>query len=73
LTAAATNDVECIDVPLDSSFDLRVDEILKVLNKPNRSTHAVLELAFCSQAATANTKLMFLCSPGNPTAKLLRP
>lgn len=46
---ANVNDVAIKKVPLTPSFDLRVDAMLKVVDK--------------------NTKMIFVCSPGNPTAK----
>ena len=46
---AKVNDVMVLKVPLSSSFDLRVDNILSAFDK--------------------NTKIIFVCSPGNPTAK----
>jgi histidinol-phosphate aminotransferase len=49
---ANINDVDTIEVPLSSSFDLATDEILKQANE--------------------NTKLLFLCSPNNPTANNLK-
>lgn len=49
--SAKVNDVNVIEVPLTSEFDVRVPEVLA--------------------AITPTTKLIFLCSPGNPTAKLI--
>merc|ERR1712232_415760 len=48
---AAVNDVEVLNVPLTSNFDLRIPEMLDAVNE--------------------RTKLMFVCSPGNPTAKAI--
>ncbi|GKY95733.1 hypothetical protein MPSEU_000534100 [Mayamaea pseudoterrestris] len=48
---AKVNDVDIVNVPLTSDFDLQVDEIIK--------------------AISPKIKLIFLCSPGNPTAKAL--
>lgn len=45
--AAATNDVDVREVPLNGDFSLPVDRLLA--------------------AADADTRLMFLCSPNNPT------
>jgi len=46
---ANVNDVAIKKVPLTPSFDLRIDAMLKAVDR--------------------NTKMIFVCSPGNPTAK----
>ncbi|GAB5399593.1 MAG: histidinol-phosphate transaminase [Aureisphaera sp.] len=46
-----TNDVECVEVPLTTNFQLNVPEII--------------------QAQTPNTKLLFICSPNNPSGNMM--
>ncbi|GMI17726.1 hypothetical protein TrLO_g14830 [Triparma laevis f. longispina] len=45
---AVTNDVKIKEVPLDSSYNLRVPEMLR--------------------AVDSNTRIIWICSPGNPTS-----
>ncbi len=47
--SARINNVETIDVPLDANFQLKVDDILKIIEEEN------------------NLKLIFICSPNNPS------
>lgn len=47
--SARINDVEVLGVPLNSDFQLNVDEILKVIE------------------SETNLKMIFICSPNNPT------
>lgn len=48
---AAVNDINIINVPLTSDFDLRVAQMLDAVNE--------------------ETKLLFICSPGNPTSRAI--
>jgi histidinol-phosphate aminotransferase len=47
--SARINNVETLDVPLDANFQLKVDNILKIIKEEN------------------NLKLIFICSPNNPS------
>lgn len=51
--AADINNIEVKKIPLNESFDIVADDLLK--------------------AANQNTKLIFLCSPNNPTGNCLNP
>lgn len=51
--SAEINDVELIEIPLDTNFQIDLDATLPFLNDPN-------------------LKLIFICSPNNPTGNLLR-
>lgn len=50
-TAAAVNNINCTEVPLEADFSLNPQMVLKACND--------------------NTKIIFLCSPNNPTGNLL--
>ncbi|KAA3614681.1 MAG: histidinol-phosphate transaminase [Calditrichaeota bacterium] len=49
---ADLNDVKTIDIPLNKSFNIEIEPVLKSITK--------------------NTKLIFLCSPNNPSGNLLQ-
>lgn len=83
---AKVNDVEVVNVPLTPDFDLRIPEVRLgcpgVLQTCISQDHwhsetylVILYLRFwflkILDAITPEVKLLFLCSPGNPTSKAL--
>lgn len=82
---AKVNDVEIVNVPLTPDFSLRIPEVsveavlyyhIRYWFSNVRMSHIYLSpLNTCScqilDAVTPEVKLLFLCSPGNPTSKAL--
>lgn len=74
---AKVNDVEVLSCPLSKDFDLRVPEVSKKTEVRIYCGYESTQPSFLSsliqtlEAANSRTKLLFICSPGNPTCKAI--
>lgn len=72
---AKINNVGLVPVPLTPDFSVRVPEVshhpCMIPEGDGHTAHTVLCLFQILAAVKPDVKLIFLCSPGNPTAKLI--